>query len=277
MSATLIQSLLVLADVVEARDPYTGGHIWRVSQFSKLLAIKMGLPEKEAVQISLGGYLHDLGKIGIPDHILLKEGKLNEAEYEIIKTHPLIGKKVIKAHPLSEMVCKAIVEHHERLDGKGYPHGLREDEIMLSSQIIGAVDILDALTSTRPYRREMSIEKAFQIMDEISGTHFSLSLLTHLQELRDGGDLSHIIGHSAAGIPLVTCPVCGPVIAVQRTARTGDTVFCRSCKGKLVLHQIKDSYEAEMTGMTNNPVDLQAEINSAAIDDLMKEYAGEFA
>lgn len=273
MKDDLIKSLLVLADIVEARDPYTGGHIWRVSQFSKLLAIKIGLPEKEAVQISLGGYLHDLGKIGIPDHILRKEGKLTEDEYAMIKTHPTIGKNLIAAHPLSELVVRPIVEHHERLDGLGYPHGLTINEISLSAKIIGLVDVLDALTSARPYRREMPLDKAFAILDEGNGTHFAPGLLAHLRQLGEENDLSHIIGHSTEGIPLVECPVCGPVIAVQRTARTGDNVFCRACGGKFILHQRGDSFEAQKVGRAMSQVDLQANTNMAAIDELMKDFA----
>ncbi len=276
MKDELVKSLLVLADVVEARDPYTGGHIWRVSQFSKLLAIKIGLSEKEAIQISLGGYLHDLGKIGIPDHILGKKGRLTDEEYDIIKTHPLIGKRLINAHPLSEMVCRPIVEHHERIDGTGYPHGLKEAEISMASRIIGAVDVLDALTSARPYRREMSLEQACQILDEGAGTQFAPNLIEHLDELAREGDLLHIIGHSASGIPLVECPACGPVIAVPRTARTGDVVFCRACGGKFILHQLEDSFEPEKIGKTDNPIELQAEPNEAALDELMNEFTGKF-
>ncbi len=276
MTDALIKSLLVLADVVEARDPYTGGHVWRVSQFSKLLAIKMGLTEKEAIQISLGGYLHDLGKVAIPDGILLKQAKLSEEEYSVIKTHPSIGKKLISAHPLSEMVCRSIVEHHERLDGKGYPFGLHGEEISLASKIVSVADMLDALTSVRPYRREMALEKAMQIMESGKGTQFDSEMIDHICELERDGDLSHIIGHSAEEIPLVTCPVCGPVIAVQRTARTGDNVFCRACKGKFILHQKDDSFEAEMIGKTDNLIELQAEINSAALEDLLKDFTGKF-
>jgi HD-GYP domain-containing protein (c-di-GMP phosphodiesterase class II) len=121
MNKGLIKSLLVMADIVEARDPYTGGHLWRVSQFAKLLSIKVGLSETEAIEISLGGYLHDLGKVGIPDSILRKPEKLSEQEFEIIKSHPLIGGRIINQHPLSSLVCSPILEHHERLDGKGYP------------------------------------------------------------------------------------------------------------------------------------------------------------
>ena len=276
MNDDLIKSLLVLADVVEARDPYTGGHIWRVSQFSKLLAVKIGLPEKEAVQISLGGYLHDLGKVAIPDHILRKEGKLADDEYAIIKTHPTVGTNLIASHPLAALVLHPIAEHHERLDGKGYPNGLTEDEISLSAKIIGVVDVLDALTSARPYRREMSLEKAFNILDEGNGTHFDPNLLAHLEQLGAEGDLSHIIGHSAEGIPLVECPACGPVIAVPRTARTGDYVFCRACGGKFILHQLDETYEPEMVGQAVSQLELQPVTNTAALDDLMKDFAGKF-
>lgn len=276
MNDALIKSLLVLADVVEARDPYTGGHIWRVSQFSKLLAVKLGLPEKEAVQISLGGYLHDLGKVAIPDHILRKKGKLTDDEYAIIKTHPTVGKDLIAAHPLSALVLHPIAEHHERLDGNGYPNGLTADQISLAAKIIGVVDVLDALTSARPYRKEMPLAKAFAILEDGSGTHFDPNLLGHLQQLGEEGDLSHIIGHSASGIPMLECPSCGPVIAVPRTARTGDNVFCRACGGKFILHQLNDTFEPEMVGKAVSQLELQAASNTAAIDDLMKDFAGKF-
>ena len=276
MNNDLIRSLLVLADVVEARDPYTGGHVWRVSQFAKLLAIKSGLSEKEAVQVSLGGYLHDLGKVGIPDDILRKEGRLTEDEYAIMKTHPIIGEKLIAAHPLSALVRRPILEHHERLNGNGYPRGLSKKEIAFSSQIIGVVDMLDALTSARPYRRELPLSTAFEIMNKGKGTDFAPSLLEHLEVLGEEGDLSHIIGHSASGIPMLECAACGPVIAVPKTPRTGDTVFCRACGGKFILHQLEDSFESENVGEAVSQLELQAETNTAAIDELMKEFAGKF-
>lgn len=272
----LIKSLLILAEVVEARDPYTGGHLWRVSQFAKLLAIKMGLSETEAVQVSLGGYVHDLGKIGVPEDILLKEGKLSEAEYALVKTHPLIGKKLIDEHPLSELVSGVIFEHHERVNGGGYPRGLSGNNISIAAKIVSLVDTLDALTSPRPYRREIPLEKALPILALEAKTHFDSTQIDHIFELGRSGDLSHIIGHSAQEIPMVTCPTCGPVIAVQRTARDGDIVFCRACKGKVSLHQKDESFEAEMLGKTDNLVNLQIEINSAGLDDLMKEFKGKF-
>ncbi len=271
MEKALLKSLLILADIIEARDPYTGGHVWRVSQFAKLLAVKAGLTETEALQISLGGYLHDLGKIGISDSILLKPDTLTDQEFDTIKTHPLIGMKLITEHPLSSLVCKPILEHHERPDGNGYPNGLSGDQISLQSRIVGIADALDAMTSTRSYRKGLPQELALALIEQGMGTQFDSSLVEHISDLGDAGDLGHIIGHSAEGIPMITCPTCGPIISIPRTARDGDVVFCRACTGKLVLHRAGDTFNAELAGMARSPFDLQARPNDAAIDDLVKQ------
>jgi HD-GYP domain-containing protein (c-di-GMP phosphodiesterase class II) len=107
--------------LVEARDPYTGGHLWRVSQFSRLIALDMGLESSEVARITLGGFLHDLGKIGIPDSILNKRDKLTDEEYAVIKTHPTIGSRLLSGHPLRDLVDVAVTMHHETPDGRGYP------------------------------------------------------------------------------------------------------------------------------------------------------------
>ena len=266
MNRELIKSLLIMADMVEARDPYTGGHLWRVSQFAKLLSIKAGLSETEAIHISLGGYLHDLGKIGIPDVILRKPDKLTEQEFEIIKTHPLIGGKLINEHPLSGLVYRPILEHHERPDGKGYPCGLSNDQISLSSRIVGISDAFDATTSTRPYRKALTLETALQLLEQGSGTQFDSILVSHMYELGRAGDLSHIIGHSSEGIPLVICPHCGPVVALPRSTRDGAVVYCRACHSELTLHKDKDTFIAEMTGMTDDPAKLEHRIDLDTIN-----------
>ena len=156
----LLKSLLIMADIIEARDPYTGGHVWRVSQFAKLLATKIGLLEDEIIKISIAAYLHDMGKVGIPDDILKKAEALTDEEYAIIKTHPSIGGKLLGSHPLAEMVTSAANDHHERMDGKGYPRGLSGKQISLTVSIISIADAFDAMTSVRPYRKGMSVEQA---------------------------------------------------------------------------------------------------------------------
>src|ERR1700690_338355 len=132
----LLKSLLIMGDVIEARDTYTGGHVWRVSQFTKILSKQIGLSNDEVAQVTIGAYLHDLGKIGIPDGILRKKGGLEGNEYDVLKTHPVIGGKLIEAHPLAALTLDIILHHHERLDGKGYPFGLDGDRIALFPRLV---------------------------------------------------------------------------------------------------------------------------------------------
>lgn len=267
----LLKSLLIMADVIEARDPYTGGHVWRVSQFSKLLAAKAGLPEDEIIKISIAAYLHDMGKVGIPDDILQKTEALTDAEFAIIKTHPSIGSKLLGGHPLAEMVASAANEHHERIDGKGYPNGLRGEELSFIARIVSIADAFDAMTSTRPYRKGMFIETALERLTKSAGTQFDAELVGHMCELGRAGDLAHIVGHTAEGIPTVTCPHCGPVIAIPRNTKDGDIVYCRACHGELKLRQAGDTFEAEMTGMTDDPRNLEPVPNEAGAEDLLAQ------
>lgn len=155
-----------MAQAVEAKDFYTGGHLWRVSKFSRILADNYGVSSREAALIALNGYLHDIGKIGVPDAVLNKPSALTDEEYEIIKTHPLVGQRVIAQHPLYDFIADGILQHHETPNGRGYPYGLSAAEISLSGQIVGLVDAFDAMTSTRPYRCGMPIEKALSIIKE---------------------------------------------------------------------------------------------------------------
>jgi len=265
----LLKSLLIMADIIEARDPYTGGHVWRVSQFAKLLATKIGLPNDEIIKVSIAAYLHDLGKVGIPDEILKKAEPLTDAEYAIIKTHSSIGSKLLGSHPLAEMVTSAALEHHERVDGKGYPNGLHNEQITLVARIISIVDAFDAMTSTRPYRNGMSMEQALNRIEENAGTQFDPELVGHMRELEQAGDLAHIVGHTAEGIPVVTCPHCGPIIAIPRNTKDGDIIYCRACHGKLELHKTGDTFKAEMIDMSYDPRDLEPRPNEDAVEDIL--------
>lgn len=267
----LLKSLLLMADIIEARDPYTGGHVWRVSQFAKLLATKVGLPEGEIIKISIAAYLHDLGKVGIPDDILRRPEALTEAEYAIIKTHPSIGSKLLNGHPLAEMVSSAAKEHHERIDGKGYPNGLRGEQLSLTARIVGIVDAFDAMTNTRPYRKGMPMEQALDRLQEGAGSHFDPVLVAHMCELGSAGDLAHIVGHTAEGIPAVTCPHCGSVIAIPRNTKDRDIVYCRACQGQLELQRAGDTFEAKMTGMTDDPRNLEPRANEDAVNDILAQ------
>jgi hypothetical protein len=231
----LLASLLTMAWFVEARDPYTGGHLWRVSQYAKLLARRAGHSNSDVAKANLGGFLHDLGKIGIPDSVLLKTGKLTEEEYGVIKTHPAIGVRMLAGHPLGSVVEDAVYLHHERPDGTGYPLGLQHSEIPEIAQIVGICDAFDAMTSHRPYRRGMPRDKALEIVSLASGTQFSPIYVECLLTLGQEGELDHVIGHSDDGIPLGECHVCGPTLVISKSKKLGDKVYCAVCSGEFRL------------------------------------------
>ncbi|MDX8383447.1 MAG: HD domain-containing protein [Ghiorsea sp.] len=247
LSKKILQSLFVLAEVVEAKDVYTGGHLWRVSQFSRLLAKKAGLEHQQVVQIALGGFLHDLGKIGVPDAILNKPDRLTDDEYEVIKTHPTVGAELIAQHPLSGLVKDAIELHHERPDGLGYPFG--RVDVPVVAQIVGITDAFDAMTSTRPYRKGMPISKALHIIRDCSGTQFDEKLSRLFIALHDDDDaLTPIVGHTSLGIPLLDCPICGPTVHVHRDKKEGDHIYCRNCRSEFVLSTQHHGYVVSPTG-----------------------------
>ena len=134
--APFIENLYRMAWIVEARDPYTGGHLWRVSQYARLLAEDLGLDADEVARAELGGFLHDLGKVGIPDAVLNKPGPLDDHEYALIKTHPRIGARLLRGHPLAALAHEAVLMHHEMPDGRGYPDGLSGEGIPLIARIL---------------------------------------------------------------------------------------------------------------------------------------------
>jgi len=175
-----------LASLLDARDQYTRYHSWRVATIGAMLARYIGLPDDQVEGIEMGGLLHDVGKIGIPEHVLNKPGKLTDGEYELIKRHPMIGWESLKevAFPWPQ-VMPIVRYHHEKWNGKGYPDGLAGDEIPFEAQIIGIADFFDALTTNRPYRKAFSYQRALDIMREESGTFFNPALLEEFAEVAD--------------------------------------------------------------------------------------------
>lgn len=159
-----------LASALDARDPYTAGHSRRVSQFACAIAGAMGVSEQEHSEIRTGALLHDIGKIGISDAILLKPGRLTEEEEALIRQHPTIGRKILEAvHGLQPYL--AVVElHHENWDGSGYPHGLLKEQTPLTARIVKVADAYDAMTSDRPYRKGISHQDAVSVLRKISDT-----------------------------------------------------------------------------------------------------------
>ncbi|WP_370279565.1 HD-GYP domain-containing protein [Pontibacterium sp.] len=266
----LLTTLYVMAAMVEARDPYTGGHLWRVSQYSRLVAEKLGLPAADIARIGLGAFLHDLGKVGVPDEILRKPGRLTDEEYDVIKAHPEVGMRVLAGHPLSGLVEAAVLAHHETPDGRGYPQGLSDAEIPDDARIVGVCDAFDAMTSHRPYRAGMPVEKALNIIEENMGRQFDRAAATALLELAGSGELDPILGHTDDGIPLQDCPACGPTIVVRRDQQAGDLSCCRSCGAEVSVVEQAGKLAITPTGQLATKAALAPEADDALINALVE-------
>ena len=167
-----------LAGAIDAKDPYTKDHSTCVAKYSAALARAINLPEEEIDRIRLGALLHDVGKIGIPERVLQKEGPLSDEEWVIMKQHPTIGaEKVLMPNASLRDLIPIVKYHHERIDGKGYPEGLSNGDIPLAAKIVAIADTYHALTSDRPYRKGMSIEKAVSILEEGAGSQWDADLV----------------------------------------------------------------------------------------------------
>lgn len=261
----LLASLLTMAWFVEARDPYTGGHLWRVSRYARLLAEQAKFNEAEAARVGLGGFLHDLGKIGIPDAILRKTNRLTDLEYEVIKTHPNMGTRMLAGHPLAVLVKDAIGLHHERPDGKGYPLRLSGDSIPEVAQIIGVCDAFDAMTSHRPYRQGMPRDKALDILSSEKGTQFDARFADIFITMGQAGQLDHVLGHSDDGIPLQSCPMCGPTLVLRKSSKAGERIYCRNCTGEFEIKEGDQCLVATPTGRQGRPADLEPDLDDELI------------
>lgn len=176
-----------LVRAAEYKDEDTGTHIQRMSQYSAAIARKVGFRGNEMENILYAAPMHDMGKIGIPDYILLKPGKLDLGEWEIMKKHTVIGAEILRGSD-AEFIQQAeaiALTHHEKWDGSGYPRGLRGLEIPLAGRIVAIADVFDALTSKRPYKEPFSIEKSFEIIKQGRGSHFDLDVVDAFFAIQD--------------------------------------------------------------------------------------------
>lgn len=171
-AAMFEQTAESLANAIDAKDRYTHGHSTRVASISRQIAERAGLPEEECRKIYFSALLHDVGKIGVPDVIINKEGKLTDEDFEHIKQHPILGYQILSSIKQSPELSVGAHYHHERYDGKGYPDGLKGEEIPETARIIAVADAYDAMTSTRSYRKELSGEKTKEELRKGMGTQF---------------------------------------------------------------------------------------------------------
>ncbi len=193
----LIQSqkatAITLAKAIEKRDRYTAGHTDRVTEYAILTAKQMNWSEERMAVLELAGHLHDVGKIGVPDAVLNKPGKLTVEEFELMKSHPEIGEQIIRGIDFLEALVPYVLYHHERYDGKGYPKGLSGEAIPIEGRLLAVSDTFDAMTSSRPYRKQLDPERAIEEIKRCSGTQFDPNIVGVFLEMWREGLLEPIL------------------------------------------------------------------------------------
>jgi diguanylate cyclase (GGDEF)-like protein/putative nucleotidyltransferase with HDIG domain len=191
--ASLLNTIISLTKAVEVKDSYTHSHSEMVSKYASILASSMGLEDEVVKRISIAGLLHDIGKIGIPDSILNKEGKLTDEELETMKTHPELGYNILEFVDELQDVLPYVLYHHERPDGQGYPKGLLGNEIPLGAKIISVVDAFHSMTSARPYRKQpLTVPLAIKQLENGKGTQFDEEVVNHFLSI-----INEILQHSS--------------------------------------------------------------------------------
>lgn len=182
-----------ISSALDARDPYTGDHSRRVSDTATLLAKMLGLSDDEIQEIHIAAHLHDIGKIGIPDSVLLKPGRLDDEEWKMMKRHPQIGADILAKSPRFSRISAIILHHHERYDGKGYPFGAKEQEIPLGSRIIAVCDSIDAMASARAYRKALPLDTVYEEIEKNIGLMYDPDVAKKL--LDDRSIIEEVYGH----------------------------------------------------------------------------------
>ena len=192
--------LFALARSIEGKDPYTHGHCERLMNYSVSLGEHLGLPEEQVVALRRAGIVHDIGKVAVPDAILLKPAKLTAEEWALMKEHPVVGERICAPLKSFRSVLPIIRHHHEKLDGTGYPDGLRGDAIPVTARILTVVDVYDALTTERPYKRAFSVDEALQTMkQEVAKGWWDPQIFTEFERLLSSGTAGLLSRGATAG------------------------------------------------------------------------------
>jgi putative nucleotidyltransferase with HDIG domain len=183
LEGTMERTIQAISLIVETRDCFTAGHQRRTSQLSCAIAQEMGLPTEQIQVVRIAALLHDVGKIAVPTEVLSKPGQLSEIEFSMIKTHCQVGYDILKTVDFPWPIADIVHQHHERLDGSGYPCGIRDRDIALEARILGVADVVEAMTSHRPYRPALGIDKALEEISLNSGRLYDADVVHACLEL----------------------------------------------------------------------------------------------
>jgi putative two-component system response regulator len=190
--------LFALARSIEGKDPYTQGHCERLSGYASLLGQRLGFPPDQITALHRAGIVHDIGKVAVPDAILLKPGRLTEDEWQVMREHPVVGERICAPLKSFRLVLPIIRHHHEKLDGSGYPDGLRGDAIPVTARVLQIVDVFDALTTERPYKQAFSITNALQTMrQEVAKVWWDPHIFEQFERLVTS-DTAHFVSRGVA-------------------------------------------------------------------------------
>ena len=181
--AMLTDTIRAIFHALDTRDPITGGHSERVAELSLRILERMDLDSEQREDIHLGALIHDIGKIGIPDAVLNKRDRLDDEEFATIRSHPALGRDIMRAVALPRAAMDTLYHHHERLDGSGYPGGLSGDAVCLGARIVAVADVFDALHSDRPYRRGLPLADVRTYLEERAGTEFDADIVRILLDI----------------------------------------------------------------------------------------------
>ncbi len=240
-------TLIVLANAIELRDHYTVGHTWRVTNFSIQIARELGLDEEKLKEVQMGGVLHDVGKIAIDDAILSKPGRLTEDEYALMKIHPERGAQLLQDVSFLHPLIPYCLYHHERYDGKGYPFGMKADEIPLEGRIVSVADTFDAMTSNRPYRKGLDPEIAIAEIEKGRGTQFDPECADALiRSYREGSIATILQDYFKTEVRSIACPFCSTFIRLAEGVEAGDDLECEVCHRTVRIQMQNNAYYGEL-------------------------------
>lgn len=246
LNRAYLSMLSVMANAIEARDHYTVGHTWRVARFSQAIARRLGWDEKRLAAVEVGGVLHDIGKIGVPDAILSKTAALNDSEFAHMKLHPQIGARMLNDVPSLEYALPYILYHHERYDGRGYPSKLSGKDIPEEARLLGVADCLDAMTSDRPYRKGMPLDVAMAEIQKMAGTQFDPAMVSALVTAHRAGDLTPFLQRGEEDARELICPFCSTSFTPPATSLSEQELICPTCNRRIVLFNEDGYYRATL-------------------------------